>query len=58
MAIAAPSSVQPGTQLHVATIPRTRARQSIPRLIHRLPGFLFVLATLLPLLIIASFGSR
>ena len=58
MAIAAPSAVQPGTYLHGATTPRARARQSIRRLIHRLPGFLFVFATLVPLLIVAVFGSR
>jgi hypothetical protein len=58
MAIAAPCAVQLGKHLHGATTPRTRARRSIRRLIHRLPGFLFVFATLVPLLVIAVFGSR
>ena len=58
MAIAAPSAVQPRTLLHGATTRRRRARQTIRVRIHRLPGFLLVLALLLPLLIIAVFGQR
>ena len=58
MAIAAPCAVQPGTLLHGAATRRGRTRQIIRQRLHRLPGFLLVLATLLPVLIIAVFGPR
>jgi hypothetical protein len=58
MAIAAPSAVQPGALLHGATTRRGRTKQIIRQRLHRLPGFLLVLAVLLPVLIITVFGPR
>jgi hypothetical protein len=58
MAIAAPSAVKPGKLLHGPTTRRGRTKQIIRQRLHRLPVFLLVLASLLPVLIIAVFGPR
>jgi hypothetical protein len=61
MAIAALSTTHPITPRRDATAHTTRRQQvkrTIRRRVRRIPGFLLVLALLLPLLITVVFGSR
>jgi hypothetical protein len=61
MAIAALSTTHPATPRQDATAHATRREQAkrvIRQRIRRLPGFLLVLALLLPLLITTLFGSH
>jgi hypothetical protein len=57
MATAALSTTHPTTP-HRDTTRREHARRIIRRRIRRIPGFLLVLALLLPLLITVLFGNR
>lgn len=61
MTIAALSTTHPTTPRQDATAHTTRrqqARRTIRLRIRRIPGFLMVVALLLPLLITAVFGNR
>jgi hypothetical protein len=61
MATAALSTTRPLTPRRGATARTSRrqqAKRAIRRRAHRIPGFLLVLALLLPLLITVLFGSR